>query len=81
MIRIEMNRLSIDPKIIDIIYNHFRDAVTQAEETLIEIMGEEITQTVAGGGPGKPAWRESLSRMIRVLSTEYFVDHIESEIG
>lgn len=81
MIKIELNNLRISTHMIDVIYSHFMSGVREAEDELVELMGEELQQTVDGGGPGKPAWRNSLRQMVRVISTQYLLQCIESEVG
>lgn len=82
MIKIELNKLSIDEVgMMNLMFHHFLEAFFEAEQELVKIMAHEITRTVGGNGPGKPAWRESLKQMVRVVSYKYLDTFMESEIG
>lgn len=61
--------------------DYYLAALIKVEDRLIEILKEEVMNTVYGDGPGKPKWREELRNSIRELSRTVTDQYIELGAG
>lgn len=56
-------------------------ALKDAEQRLIELMQQEIMNTVHGDGPGKPDWRNEISESLDEVFEEVTDNYIKVGVG
>lgn len=66
---------------ITAIKDHYINALVQAEDQLLSIMKQEVIKTTYGLSPGKPEWRDELSRHLKEVYREVANNYVEIGVG
>lgn len=75
------NVISLSNAVKTALQKYYTDALDAATDQLLDLMQKEVLKTIWGDGPGKPAWREKISRMLRVVNREAAEHYIEHGVG